>query len=55
MDLYFGLSVVVMLVGLVLMPVATGKAQDVGRLMFHVGLTVSLLRVGGHAALHIGA
>lgn len=54
MVLFFTLSVVVMVVGLVLMLVATGKAQDIGRCMFHAGLVVTLLLGGGHAWLHIG-
>lgn len=54
MDAYFALSVVVLVVGLMLMLVAVGKAQDVGRCMFLAGLTAALIRFGGHASLHIG-
>lgn len=53
MDLYFGVAVVVMIVGLILYLVATPpKPAEVGRLMFFGGLFVALLRAWGHVALH---
>lgn len=55
MDLYFALSVVVMVAGLILYLVAAPpKPQEIGRLMFFAGLLVALLRFAGHASLRIG-
>lgn len=55
MTISFGLSIFVMLGGLALWFLTTGRASEVGRICFAVGLLVSLLRFAGEAALHIGA
>jgi hypothetical protein len=55
MDISLGLSVAVMLVGLVLYLVsAPAKPQEIGRLMFAFGLLAALLRFAGSASLHVG-
>lgn len=55
MDISFALSIAVLIAGLVIyLVVKEGKAVEVGRLMFFAGLLVTLLRFGGHAALHVG-
>ncbi len=58
MNLSFGISIAVMLVGFVLhMNVAPGahpKWSETGRIMFAVGLFITLLRFAGSASLHIG-
>lgn len=52
MDISLALSVVSLVAGLVLYLISTGKVQDVGRIMFAAGLLATLLRFGGHVALH---
>lgn len=47
--LVIGIAVLVMLLGLVLYAVAMGKWAELGRIMFEVGLLVTLLSLSGHA------
>lgn len=55
MNLSFGLSIAVMVAGLVLYLVsAAPKPQEVGRIMFAMGLLATLLRFAGQASLHVG-
>lgn len=54
MDLYFGLAVLVMLVGLVVLLVQR-RWNEVWSAMFLAGLIACLLRFAGHASLHIGS
>ena len=52
MTLSFALCVAVLLLGLVLYYLTTGKPQELGRIMFAVGLLVTLLRFSGTLTLH---
>lgn len=55
MNLSFGLSVAVMLAGLVMYWMSSGsKPQEVGRIMFAMGLLATLLKFAGQASLHLG-
>lgn len=54
MDISFAISVAVLIAGLILYLVASGKPSDIGRIMFAAGLLAALLRFAARAALHIG-
>lgn len=53
MTIYLAFPIAVLVVGLILMLAATGKAADIGRLMFHAGMTAALI-IGVHGPVHVG-
>lgn len=55
MNLSFALSVAVLVAGLVVYLLSSQpKPQEVGRIMFAMGLLATLLRFAATAALHVG-
>jgi len=55
MNVSFGLSIAVTLVGLALYLLTSGtKVQEAGRIMFAMGLLATLLKFAGQASLHVG-
>ena len=55
MGFSFAISVAVFIVGLCLYFLVTNpKVQEVGKIMFAVGLLVALLKFAGHASVQIG-
>lgn len=55
MNISFGLSIAVMLVGAILYWIsANTKVQELARIAFAMGLLATLLKFAGNASLHLG-
>lgn len=55
MNISVGISIAVCLIGLVLYLVAAApKPQEIGRIMFAMGLLATLMRFAGEASLRLG-